>query len=330
MTKPNAPIARVYAVTGQDAFSKHETIEVLCRRIAADDGDGQGPVFCEGASADLAEVLDEVRTFSLLGGTRVVVLTSADGFISKHRQALERYCEAPADSGVLILECNSLPGNQRLHKIIAKQGQVIKHDPLRGRAINQWITRRARETYDKKIDDRAAWLLRELTGTALGLLDSELSKLAIFVRERPAITAQDIEALVGRHREEDVFGVIDAIADCDAARALAQWERVLATDRAAPARAVGGLAWGFRKLLDLKQQSMEGVPTNVLSRQAFTTPEILDRRLRATSVTQLQEQLRDLLEVDLSAKTGLSSVPVAIERFIIRHSSRLVRGKRLA
>jgi DNA polymerase-3 subunit delta len=322
MTSAQSSIANVYAVFGADAFRKRETIAELCTRIAAESGDGQGPIMFDGSDAELAEVLDEVRTFSLLGGRRIVVVSGADPFVSRHRAALERYCEAPADSGTLILECNSLPGNTRLHKIIAKQGVVIKHDALKGRAITDWIVERSREAYGKRMDAQAAWLLRELCGSTLGLLDAELSKLATYVGDREGIAKSDIEALVGRHREEDVFGVLDALADKDARRALEKWERVLETDRAAPGRAIGGLAWGIRRLIDLKQQAERGVSPHALARQAYTRPEILERRLRIANVVALQGQMRDLLEADLASKTGLSSVPVAIERFIIKHCGR--------
>lgn len=330
MSPAAVPIAGVYAFHGADAFRKHEAIVALCARIAQQDGDGQGPTQFDGDNAQLAEVLDEVRTFSLLGGRRVVIVNRADPFITEHRAALERYCEAPADSGTLILDCSSLPANQKLHKIIAKQGEVARFDALKGREIADWMVQRARTVYDKRLAMPCAWTLRELCGSELGLLDAELGKLATFVGERTEITEHDIEALVGRHREEDVFGVIDGIAEGNAAKALAQWERVLATDRAAPARAVGGLAWGVRRLLDLKLQAERGVPMPVLAKQAFCSAEVIERRLRAANVGSLQEQLCDLLDADLATKTGLSTAPVAIERFIVKHSARLQQPARRA
>ena len=83
-------------------------------------------------------------------------------------------------------------------------------------------------------------MLREHVGDAPGLLDAELGKLAIYVGERVEITAADIAALTGRHREEKVFAVTDAMSSGDTQTALRQWEQVLATDRAAPARAIAG------------------------------------------------------------------------------------------
>lgn len=319
MKREEAAIRGVYAVYGNDGFRKAEVTHRICE-LAAKHGAEEGATRFD-SDADLSDVLDEVRTYSLLGGRRLVVVEGADAFISKHRAALERYCAEPVDSGTLVLVCDSLPANTRLHKIIAKAGEVTECKQLRGPAINTWIVQHARSAYGKTIDPRAAGLLRELAGDELGALDGELGKLALFVRDRAGITAEDIEALVGRHREEDIFKVTDAMASGDTAGALTQWERVLATDRAAPARAVGGLAWGIRRLLDLKLKAMSGTPMHILAKQAYTQPNILEHRLARVTVSTLQTQLSELLDADVASKTGLCAADSAIEKFIIKHSA---------
>ena len=279
MSSKQEKIESVYAVFGPEPFLKTETVSRICQ-TAMDSGEAEdGPNRVDGSDTDLATVLDEVRTYSLLGGRRMVVVEDADSLIKKHRAALENYCASPADSGTLILVCNSLAANTRLYKAIAKTGKVIKCEPIKGRDLASWICHRAGEKYGKQMDSRTAWTLRENVGNSLGALDAELSKLALYVADRKQITTADIEALVGHHREEDVFGVTDAMASGDTAKAFAQWERVLATDRAAPMRAVGGLAWGIRKLLDLKAQAEAGASVYSLAKQAYTQPEILKRRL---------------------------------------------------
>lgn len=317
--KTNAIETRqVYAVSGADLFRKKQTIDAICDTVGDSD---EKPSRYEGAKSELALVLDDVRTYSLLGGTRIVIVEDADTFITRHRASLEKYCAEPVDSGVLILECTTLPANTRLHKIIAKVGQVIKVDPLKGQALQGWMVQHARDTYAKQLDRQAAWRLADLVGTSLGALDAELSKLSIYVGSRPSITPKDVEELVGRLREEDIFGITDAMASGDTATALGKWERVLATDRAGPARAVGGLAWGFRKLLDLKLQSESGVPMGSLARQAFTTPDVLQRRLARHNVVDLQNKLTALLEADVASKNGLSTASSAIQQFIVAQSA---------
>jgi len=314
-------IKNVYAVFGADDFRKREVVDGIWRTLAECGAAEDGPTRLDGAEVDLATVLDEVRTYSLLGGRRIVVVHDADKLIAKHRKALEKYCAAPVDSGTLILVCNSLPANTRLHKIIAQTGRVTKCDALKGRALIDWLVQRCRADYGKELESRAAATLREIVGTSLGALDGELDKLSTYVRERPRISAADVEALAGHHREDDIFGITDALAAGDTSTALAQWERVLATDRAAPARAVGGLAWGVRRLMNLKAQAADGASIHALARQVYTDPRVLKRRLDGVTVGGLQQQLSDLLEADLAVKTGLTTVPSAIERFIVKHST---------
>lgn len=327
MAEHQTELKNVYAVCGADEFLKRQAIERLSGAVSALGG---GATRYDGDGADVAAILDDVRTYSLLGDRRMVIVEEADSFITKYRTTLEKYCSAPSDSGTLVLCCRSMPANTRLYKIIAQSGEVVRCEPLKGTAVNEWIAQHCRNAYGKQVDSQAAWLLRDLVGTDLDALDAELSKLAVFVSDRPRITVDDIQALVGRHREEDVFGVIDAMMSGETAKALAQWEQVLATDRAAPARAIGGLAWGIRRLLELKIQADAGTSLQILSRQAFTSPDVLRRRLDRVTVASLQVQLSHLLEADLGSKTGLGSVPSAVERFIVRHSTQAPRFQRTA
>jgi DNA polymerase-3 subunit delta len=310
----------VCAVVGGDPFLRHEALDRLLQELAAE-MDSLGPTRLGGLKAELAEVLDEVRTTSLLGGLRVVIVEDADAFISANRAALERYCSSPSESGVLILLCNSLPKNTRIHRIIKGTGLVVQVDAPKGRAILGWIVNRARAVHGKRVAQPAASMLREQVGDAPGRLDAELAKLTAFVGEREEIAPADIDALTGHHREEKVFAVTDAMSSRDTTAALRNWEQVLATDRAAPGRAVAGLAWGVRRLLEARRDWEGGVGIRELAARMRTDPEVLRQRLERVTIEQLETQQRDLLAVDLAVKTGASTVDVAIEKFIVKHSA---------
>jgi DNA polymerase-3 subunit delta len=309
----------VYAIVGHDRFLRSEALAELMRALE-EDADDLGPVRFEGSRAGLADVLDEVRTVSLLGSRRIVIVDEADAFITAHRPSLERYCGAPSDGGVLILACQTFPRTTRLCKAIAKHGAVLRCDAPKGRALTDWIMRRAEQRYEKRLGMPAAQKLREHVGDSLGAVDAELSKLAAYVGARTAITTDDIEALTGHHREEKVFAVMDAIASKDPAGALRCWEQVLATDRAAPIRAIAGLAWGLRRLLEARRDLDRGVSIRALAPRMYTRPDLLQRRLERVTTAQLEAQQRDLLAADLAVKTGASTVECAVEKFIVKHS----------
>jgi len=309
---------RVYVIVTADRYLGQQALADLLGRLTG--GDPSGVAQFRGGTASLAEVLDEARTPSLLGGNRTVVVDDADDFISEHRAALERYCSAPAEVSSLVFVCQSLPSNTRLHKIIAKIGQVIAIRPVTGRNLVDWIARQARVAHGKVVSQTTAERLRDQVGDSSGLLDAELSKLATYVGDRPEIAEADVEALSGSTREEKVFAVMDAVFAGNAAEAMKQWEQVLATDRAAPGRAIAGLAWSVRRLLAVKLDHEAGVSAYELAQKLFTDPRTAERLLRSVDRERLLDMQRDLLAADVAVKTSGSSMESSIEKFIVKHS----------
>jgi DNA polymerase III subunit delta len=313
----------VYAIVCANRFLRDLALREVLDAVA-DEADELGPTRLEGEvngdAIPLADVLDEVRTMSLLGSRRVVIVDDADSFISTHRAALERYCGDPSPAGILIFLCKSLPAHTKLYKIIAKVGAITNIEPPKAAAVKTWIVNRAAKAYGKKINPSTAQMLREHLGDDPGQLDSELSKLTAYVGNRQTITEADVTDMTGHHREEKVFAVVDAMASGDTATALAQWEQVLATDRAAPVLAIGGLAWAVRRLLEARRDFEAGASAFALSHKLFCDADTARRRLESVSVASLQAQQRDLLAADVATKTGASTVEVAIEKFIVTHS----------
>lgn len=312
------PICVVY---GKNAYLRRRKLDKTVKRELAGSDPSGSLIRVEGERAEAAAVLDDVRTYSLLGERRVVIVDDADAFVSRNRQALERYAADPADSGCLILSCTVFDARTRLFKAVKKIGELIDCKPLSGQALIQWLIDSAADVHGKKISPQAARCLFDHVGTEQERLDQELSKLVLYVGDRAAITPGDIEALVGRYREQAVFAVTDAIAVGDTATALSAWQQVLATDRAAPGRAIGGLAWGLRRLLEARRRLDQGASLPSLARECWTDVDVFERRMKRCSVHRLEDQLTDLLAADVDSKTGLGNVGTAVEKIIVKQTS---------
>lgn len=316
--EPHAPI---YAIVGREDFLKRTALAELTDRVLADADRSLALAEFEGTNSalTLADVLDEVRTLPFLTDRRLVILRDADPFITRYRSELEDYVDQPATTGVLVLECKSLPGNTRLAKRIAAIGQVVKCDPVNARTAPGWLKDRCRAGYGKQLDSHAAAVLCDQIGTELGLLDAELQKLAVYVGERPKITASDVEALGGRCREEQVWGILSAVAAGHPAEAIAIWEDVWQTDRAASARAIAGIAFTVRRLLAAKRAQEAGAGVDELRKvmMIWRDDQRLQRELGAFTIGQIEKMLCLLLEADVAAKTGQATVRSSVEAFII-------------
>ena len=77
MTASVSSFCPVHVVYGPEAFLKQEAVRALIAAVLGEQTDTLGPSRFEGDRAELADVLDEVRTLSLLGEMRVVVVEEA-------------------------------------------------------------------------------------------------------------------------------------------------------------------------------------------------------------------------------------------------------------
>lgn len=313
----SAPL--VCAVVGADPFLRNEALARLVGAVR-DEMDELGPTRCDGSQATAADVLDEVRTPSLLGDRRVVIVEDADDFISANRAALEKYCASPADSGCLILLCDSLPRTTRLHRVLSESNGIIVCDAPRGAAFAAWIAQRCQKEYGKRIVPQAAQLLRRLLGDSPGWIDAELGKLAAYVGDRNDIATADVEELTDHRREQKVFAVLDAVIDGDTQAGLDRWAYVLPFVRPAPPMAIGGLASSIRKYIAARQAVDSGGDLTGIAKSMFMDEAVLRRRVQRIPLRLLLGMQRDMLAADLAVKTGLSTFESAIERFIVKHS----------
>lgn len=311
----------VYAVIGADRFLRTEAVSNLVDSLTAEDAHA-APVRMEG-DLDLASVLDEVRTMTLLGERRLVIVEDADDLVQAHRATLERFASGAAADGVLILSCASMPKNTKLYKIIQEKGGAIVVEPPKGRAFIPWLVERARKAYQRNLSTAAAQRLLELLGENAGALDSELGKLATFAADRKDISPQDVDQLTGLRREELVFRVMDSIHAGDAPGAFAAWEQVLATDRAAQNRSIGGLAWATRRFLELRDELDRGASEAELARRLYPPVDAatLGKRMARMPRKRIEAEQRDLLQAELGVRSGVSTLELGVEKVIARYAT---------
>jgi DNA polymerase-3 subunit delta len=273
----------------------------------------------DGPQTNIAEVLDELRTLPFLGSRRLVEIHAGEEFISKYRQSLEEYLALPSNTGVLVLVLEKpLPGNQRLAKLINKIGQCYNLNPGKGQDVPYTLVGMAKDRYSKVLQPDAARALGELVGESLSILVEELEKLSLYVGDRPTITVEDVEALVGENRQLSAFEMIDALIRQDTGQAMALLERVLAQDRSAEYTIIGLLAWHIRRLRKAKVLLEQGLGDEQICRQAkvwYRKREFM-QLVKQSTAESLRLACKKLTQADRAIKTGASNVRNAVEKFI--------------
>lgn len=324
---PRREVRPIYAVAGDDAYLRDESIRAIVR-LAVGDGDGEMALSrVPGDHARLADVLDEVRTLPFLARCRVMVVDNADPFVTAYRKELEAYAEKPARSGVLVLAAKSWPGNTKLAKQVDKVGLAIECKTPDERDLPAWLVQLAESRGKVKLDGDAARLLVELVGPEVGLLASEVEKLSVYVGARAQIRREDVAKMVGSGRIEKIFAVVDAATTGAARAALEDLDHLLASGEH-PLAMTGGMAATLRKVHHAGQLRLARVDLKSACQAAGIYPGAVEKTARQH--THLGPSRVDaipalLLDADLDLK-GNSSLPprVILERLMLE----LARSRR--
>jgi DNA polymerase-3 subunit delta len=295
-------IKPVYVLCGEDAFLRdHHRRQII--HCAIGSADPQLCVSVHDADAELAAVLDELRTLPFLAPRRVVIVRDADDFVAANREGLERYVQQPCRRATLVLIVAGWKPETKLSKLVNKVGRAIDCSSPEGGRLGRWLTEAAGKR-GKKIDPDAAEILVEWIGNDLAALDGEVEKLALYAGNRHTITMEDVSAVVTATAGPGAFAMTNAITGGDVPAAMEALNGMLQM-RGEEFRTLGMIAWHLRRAMAAQQKLRAGEPeTKALpwmpsgQQQAFC--DMINRRGPST----LMRDFRKVLRADLAMKTG--------------------------
>ncbi len=309
-----APPAPVVALLGDDSFLQLQFLAEILRQAGPD----AARVDFDGDRAELAAVLDEVRSFAMFGGRKVVVVSPAEPFVKRYRDALVDYVTGAGDGATLVLRLAAEPTSTRLYKAIAKVGRIDKCDPPKDLA--KWIVERGKGAHGLAVQADAARVLADHVGDDLAKLDNELAKLALSVDDavvRPA----DVAAGVAFQREQQLSEMVNALAAGRTADAVRRWRRLLVTDAAAEFKAVAWLVTWLTNVRRAVALRKGGTPVGAIAQQLRIWPASMQGPFMETAMALGEAgsgRAVDLLaEIDRQSKTGVGDAAANVERFLI-------------
>lgn len=323
---------RILVLHGKERFFQLAYTDRLKQNIEQT-GESVDVHLFDGDQAELADVLDECRSFGLIGGHKIVILDHADKLVQKdNRPLVERYAEAPTDGCTLVLRTETWrKGN--LDKLIERHGGLIKCDtPDPGTAAG-WVRNRVTKHLGVEIDDRAAIALVERVGCELDRLAVETDKLAVAVNAGEPITLATIDAVVGKTREEEVWDIQRRLLTGDAEGAVAYLRDLVSTSRQPPTLIRWAIVDLVRKLHALSRAAATGGDLGAAGKALKLWGPSAEPTRRAGAALRPDAAgalLRRAIDTDVAAKTGLGDELLALETLSLRvidavHSQARVR-----
>ena len=287
---------------------------------------------------------------------RIVEICAGRGMTSNGSADLADQFEKLLANGLpagncLILTADTADKRKKIFKVIDRLGVILHFGALKGEAA----TRETLKSEAQKLLGRcgktlspAAWMaLGKKTGFQLRLSLNELEKLIAFSGERPVIEDKDVEAVVGKTREDSIFDLTAALSEKNARAALAALSALLDQGE----HHLMNLTMIGREIRLLLQASLlvaagrlPGLPPNMdygafqktvypavarlasgaarkedtlISKHPFVVYNAL-RNCRRFSYPVLLGYLDDLVEMDRAMKSSATDPQILLERFLIQ------------
>jgi DNA polymerase-3 subunit delta len=313
-----SPMPAVVACFGADDFLRRIAVQ---RTKQLSQLDVETIRVYEGEEDAWRDVHDELATQSLFDtrGERMAVVRSADKFVTKNREALERWTEKATPNSCLVLELQTLAANTRLYKLISTHGLLVNCTPPQKsswgnppdeKALQQWAMSWAQAQHTFKLTSKQAALIVERIGGVCGLIDCELAKLRLFADDSGNVSDARVAELVGGWRTQTAWELADAIADGNVAKAMEQIDKLMAAGQ----NAVGLLAqlsWSLRRyglaaqLIEQSERTSGRIPLNVaLERAGFNRFDVAkaETRIKRMGRARAKELLANLVDLELKLK----------------------------
>ena len=277
-----------------------------------------------GAPIDIAA---SARMLPMLGNRRIVTVLRAERLLKPKRATkadagdivdepssddsesvgdltpLEDYVNGPVDSTTVVFVASEVDRSRRFTKKLLERAQVAelagfirKDDRNRGVYDRGAAGRQAEailQAEGRTIDAAGLSALVDAAGDDINKLRDDIGKLVLFAGARTRLTAEDVDAVTSGDGVVDDWGIVNAIGNGDAARALVEVGRRI--DRGDSAHAiVGQLRWWVSNRL------VEGAPERA------------------------KPAVHALLRTDLALKSSGGEERVLLERLVVE-----LTGKRL-
>ena len=334
-----------YIFHGEDEFGRAEELARLRGEMAGGDRAMAelNTTFLDGRNLTLGELHHNCDAIPFMADRRMVIV---DGLLSRlapgrrrkgressegdepawKRAFLEELAAylpvLPPTTRLFFMESKKLPPSHPILKLAGtkaegKTGYIELFMPPKDWELPGWIHERARGK-GGNFDHKAAARLVQLVGPNLRLLDLEIDKLLLYADGR-SVDTDDVQLLVSRARETNIFDLVDAVGRRQTGSALRLLHGLL-DDGEPPLRLFGMVARQVRILIQVSELRDQGLTQQEITARLKLHPFVVKKGLaqaRNFDMAQLEAAHRHLVETDWSIKTGRAEPVLALDMLVV-------------
>ncbi|MCR5791768.1 MAG: DNA polymerase III subunit delta [Lachnospiraceae bacterium] len=311
---------RVYLLYGPEDYLKRYYGNELKKAMLSDTDDMNYSYF-EGKNIDVTQVISMAETLPFFSEKRVVFIKNSGLF--KSTSELEEYLPDMPETTCMIFVENEVDKRKKLFKVVKEIGVVAEVNNEDIAYLRKWIGALFVKNGKKVTQDTVNYLIEQV-GCDMQLLANEAEKVICYAYEKEIVTAEDIDQVCCPQVVDQIFQMLDAVADQNQTKALRLYKDLI-TLRQRPASILYLLSRHFDKLLTLSDLQEKKVSSASYASK-LKVPPFAVRKYAAQTRHFSKEFLRQALEAcadtEEKIKSGRLADGVGVEMLLLQFSKK--------
>lgn len=311
---------RVYLLYGEEAYLKKQYRDKLKNAMVSPD-DNMNYAYYEGKGIHVNEVIDLAETLPFFAERRLIILEDTGFFKSTSAELADYIKDMPETTSMIFVE-TEVDKRGKLYKAVQAKGRAVELGRQDENTLLRWVASNVKHE-QKQISENTVRFFLAKVGTDMENIQKELEKLFCYTLDKDCITTEDVEDICTTQITNQIFDMVNAVADKKQRKALEFYNDLLAL-KEPPMRILALLTRQFKLLLEVKTMDKQGYGRKEIADKAGINPFVVGKyqvQAKAFSEKELRQIMEDSVETDESIKTGRLTDTLGVELFIIKHST---------
>lgn len=313
-------LKQVYLLFGEEDYLKRQYRNRLVNAVIPE-GDTMNYAGYEGKGINLKEVIDLAETMPFFAERRLIVFENTGFFKTGGADLADYIKELPETTSFLFVE-NEVDKRSRLYKAVKAKGRVVELAFQDESTLKRWIAGNVKKE-NKRMNEQTIVYFLNKTGTNMENITKELEKLFCYAVERDVITKEDVDAVCVTQISNHIFDMVEAVAQKKQRKALELYYDLLAL-KEPPMRILFLMIRQYRILNQVKGLLKAGYGRKEIASKAGLHPFVAGKYMdqaRHFETDALRAVLEEGADLEQSVKTGRLTDKLAVELFLVKHSS---------
>lgn len=308
-----------YLIYGPDRSIINNELNKLIKELKIDD-----VVKYDMTTSNLLDVIEDASTIGLFSSNKIIILDDCYFFSANKKidniEELEKYLEKynPNNYCIFIAYTDKIDTRKKIYKLLKNKAKIIDEIKIDEEYLINYIKEElTKEKY--KIEDINYFLNK--VGKNLYNIKNELNKLMMYKLDTKEIKNIDIDKIVIKSIEEEIFSLTDAVILKNTESALNLLDNFLKKDYE-EIQIIMLLASQFRFLFQVKRLLNKGKSEIEIARILEVNPyrvKFAVKKLYSYTEGILLDYIKRLAKMDHDIKLGLINKRLALELFIIEN-----------